>query len=129
MQELPSSELTYKIIAALYAVYNELGFGYQEKYYYRALTIKFKQLELKVQEQLVTKLLFADKSIGRYFLDFLINDSVVVELKVANEVYPRHIKQVLGYLKAHNLPLGILGVYTKSGVKIKRIINSKDTGS
>lgn len=122
---IPAQELTYKIINALYSVYNELGFGYQEKYYYRALKIKFVQLGLQVQEQLIAKLLFADKSIGRYFLDFLINDSVVVELKVANEIYPRHIKQVLGYLQANNLSLGILAVYTKSGVKIKRIINSR----
>lgn len=126
---IPEAQLTYKIISALYSVYNELGFGYQEKYYYRALRIKFEQLGLHVQEQLVAKLLFADKSIGRYFLDFLIDKSVVVELKVANEIYPRHIKQVLGYLEANKLPLGILAVYSTSGVKIKRIINSESASA
>jgi len=110
----------------LYDVYNELGFGYQEKYYYRAIKRKLVAFGFAVKEQLHTKIIVEGKIIGRYFLDFLINDknnSVVLELKVADQVYPQHIRQVLGYLKANNLKLGIIGVYTTQGVKIKRVIN------
>lgn len=125
-QNLPDPELTRKIIKVLYDVYNELGFGYQEKYYYRAIKLKLLASGLKVDEQLLTKILVEGKIIGRYFLDFLVSDgknSVVVELKIADDVYPQHIRQVLGYLKANNLRIGLLAVYTTQKVKIKRIIN------
>jgi len=123
---LPSPELTGKIIKVLYDTYNELGFGYQEKYYYRAIKLKLIALGLRVQEQLLTKILIENVIIGRYFLDFLISDEkdkVVLELKVADQVYPQHIRQVLGYLKANDMRLGIIGVFTTQGVKIKRVIN------
>ncbi len=123
---IPSSELTGKIIKTLYNVFNELGFGYQEKYYYRAIKLKLLALGLQVQEQLLTKIVVENIIIGRYFLDFLISDGkdkVVLELKVADQIYPQHIRQVIGYLKANNLRLGLIGVFTTQGVKIKRVIN------
>lgn len=85
----------------------------------------FQSKGFSVEQQLATKLQYNQKSIGRYYLDFLLNGVLVVELKVANDIYPRHIKQVLGYLKAQDLSLGILAAYTRNGVEIKRVINSK----
>lgn len=126
MQNIPSEQFTGKIIKVLFDTYNELGFGYQEKYYYRAIRLKLLALGLAVQEQLLTKIVVEGKIIGRYFLDFLVSDannSVVLELKVADQVYPQHIRQVLGYLKANDLKLGLIGVFTTQGVKIKRVIN------
>jgi len=123
MAELLYPELSYKIVGVLYDVYNELGFGYQEKYYYRAIKNRLLKEGLVVKEQLFANLVSDQKSIGRYFLDFLINDCIVLELKVANEAYPRHVKQVLGYLKANHLKLGILGVFSKESVIIKRVVN------
>ena len=123
---LPDPELTRKIIKVLYSVYNELGFGYQEKYYYRGIKLKLIALGLKVQEQLLSTIIMEGKVIGRYFLDFLISDntgSVVLELKIADDIYSQHIRQVLGYLKANNLKIGLLAVCTTQKVKIKRIIN------
>ncbi len=64
------SEVTKKIIGALYKVYNELGFGYQEKYYYRAIKNSLVTLGFKVSEQLLARIIVADKVIGRYYLDF-----------------------------------------------------------
>lgn len=117
------SDITEKIIGVLYKTYNELGFGYQEKYYYRAIK-NFLQAEgLKATEQLLAKIIAADKIIGRYFLDFLVEDKVVLEIKVADRVYSQHIRQVLGYLKANNLRIGIIGVFSPHGMIIKRVIN------
>ena len=126
MQNIPSEQFTGKIIKVLFDTYNELGFGYQEKYYYRAIKLKLLVLGLNVQEQLLTRIIVEGKIIGRYFLDFLVSDAnnkVVLELKVADQVYPQHIRQVLGYLKANDLKLGLVGVFTTQGVKIKRVIN------
>lgn len=117
---------SYEIVGAAIKLYNELGFGYQEKYYYRGLKNAFEDLGFKVSEQLFTPLVAGEKPIGRYYLDFLVEKGeakIVVELKVANEIYLQHIKQVYGYLKAHSLKLGILVVFSKKGVLTKRVLN------
>jgi GxxExxY protein len=126
MAELVYKDESYAIVGAAIKVYNALGFGYQEKYYYRGLKNALVDLGFKVTEQLFTPLVFEGKSIGRYYLDFLVEKGkckIVVELKVANEVYPQHIRQVYGYLKANNLKLGIVIVFSKNGVLRKRIVN------
>ena len=117
------SDITEKVIGVLFSVYNEMGFGYQEKYYYRAIKNALTGLGFQVSEQLLTKIIVADKVIGRYFLDFLVDGVVVLEIKVADQIYNQHIRQVLGYLKANNLKVGIIGVFSKHGVIIKRVIN------
>lgn len=121
--QTPSSELTHRIIGVLYDTYNSIGFGFQEKHYYRAIKIKLTEAGFKVQEQLLNRILIDGKIIGRYFLDFLIDDQIILEIKVANGVYPAHIKQVLHYLRANNLKLGLVAVFSKDGVIIKRVIN------
>ena len=108
------------------SVYNELGFGYQEKYYYRALKNAFIGLGFKVYEQLHTPLMAAGKSIGRYYIDFVLEKleaKIVVEIKVANAVYTQHIRQVEGYLKSNKIRLGIILVFSKNGVLQKRVAN------
>ena len=63
---------------------------------------------------------------GGYYLDFLVEKNeakIVVEIKVANAVYPQHIKQVYGYLKANNMKLGIVVVFSKNGILQKRVAN------
>ncbi len=69
------------------------------------------------------KLIYNEKIIGKYFLDFVVEDKLIVELKIANGFYTRDIKQVLGYLKAKNLKLGILIIFNKKGIKYRRIVN------
>jgi GxxExxY protein len=123
---MPDKPLSFYIIGILYEVYNELGFGYQEKYYYRGIKNKLVEKGYKVKEQLLTSITVGGKIIGRYFLDFLIEngeEQLVLELKVAEKVYPQHIRQVLGYLTANNIKLGIIGVFSTQGVVIKRVIN------
>lgn len=121
--ELLYPELSYQIVGAVYDAYNELGFGYQEKYYYRAILINLKSRDLEVQSQVCVPILIQGTNIGRYFLDFLVNEQVVLEIKVANEVYWQHIQQVLAYLKANRLQLGIIAVISKHGVIVRRVVN------
>ena len=125
MTEILFKEESYEIVGVVYKVYNDLGFGYQEKYYYRPIRDELTKAGFQIKEQLLTPLLYNNKSIGRYFLDFLINDRIVLEIKIANQVYPKAIKQVLGYLKANNLKLGIIAVLNKDGVIIKRVLNER----
>jgi len=100
-----------------------MGFGYQEKYYYRAIKNKLLELGFKVDEQLLASIVVAGKIIGRYYLDFLVDGIVVLEIKVADRVYPQHVRQVIGYLKAKNLKVGLVAVISPRGIIIKRVVN------
>lgn len=116
-------ELSYKIVGILFDVYNNLGFGYQEKYYQKAVALEFKRAGLKFVEQVSLPIKFKDCKIGRYFLDFLVENKIIVEIKRHNKFYKKDIEQVYSYLKHFNLKLGILASFTKNGVYFKRVIN------
>jgi len=122
MAKLVKKELSYKIIGILFDVYNNLGGGYQEKYYQRAVSQEFKNRDIKFKEQISIPLSFKGISIGRYFLDFLIEDKIILEIKVANKFYIRDVKQVLAYLKATNTSLGILANFNRNNLQFKRIL-------
>lgn len=126
MAELIYPKESYEIVGAAIKLFNELGFGYQEKYYYRGLKNEFENSGFKVVEQLWTPLMAGGKSIGGYYLDFLLEKGevkIVVEFKVADAVYSQHIKQVYGYLVANKIKLGIVIVFSKKGVLQKRVAN------
>ena len=116
-------ELTGKIIGALYRVYNNLGFGYKEKEYQKALAIELTSLNLNFKRELHSVLKYGDQVIAGYFVDFLVEGLVVVELKVATDFHLKFRQQVIQYLKSHNLQVGIIGIISPNKVLIKRIIN------
>ena len=129
MEDLKNSkvlypELSYKIIGILYDVYNTLGFGYQEKYYYRAIKEGLVSNKLAVKEQAHIPLQYKNSKIGRYFVDFIVEDKIVLELKRGDRFSRVNIEQVYGYLKSTGLKLGILANFTSDGIKFKRILNS-----
>jgi GxxExxY protein len=123
MTKLIYPELSYKVVGLIYKIYNDLGYGYQEKYYQRALTLEFEAKNVSYKKEIPFKICFKNKIIGRYHLDFLIEDKIALEIKVANNFYPRHFKQVLSHLRATGLKLGLLAIFKKDGVEIKRVVN------
>ncbi|GBE17102.1 hypothetical protein BMS3Abin15_00938 [bacterium BMS3Abin15] len=122
MPKLIHPELSYKIVGALYAVYNSIGSGYQERYYQRALSKEFKDEKIKFKEQLPIKLEYKGDNLGIYYIDFLTEDKIILEIKNSSKFYPKDIKQALGYLKAKNKELGILACFGKNGLIHKRIL-------
>jgi len=125
MGKIYYKELSYKIMGCVFEMYNKVGFGYQEKHYQRILAELFVINNIKFKKELYGKIIFNNKIIAKYYLDFLVENKIIVELKVANDFYTKHIMQVLTYLKAHNLKLGLLILITKSGIETKRILNSQ----
>ncbi len=123
--DLVYPELSFIIAGCAYAVFNELGPGHTEKNYQRALALVFEEKKVKNKEQVYYPLKFRDRVIGRGFLDFLIDDKIIVELKKDEFFSKTHVDQVLNYLKLSNLELAILINFAKQGVKFKRIINIK----
>ena len=122
-KDLIYPELSYQIIGILFEVHNELGPGHHEKYYQRAIAKGLEKCKLSFQEQVYIPLTFKNENIGSYYLDFLIEDKVVLEIKKGDRFSKRHINQILSYLKTKNLKLGIIANFGADGVKFKRIIN------
>lgn len=116
-------ELSYKIIGSAFDVFNSLGSGHSEKYYQRALAIAFSNNNIKFQEQVFCPLRFANKIIGKNFIDFVVEDKIVVEIKKNEKFSKNRIDQILGYLKTSGLKLGILINFGKEGVLFRRIVN------
>ncbi|OGF26565.1 hypothetical protein A2477_00225 [Candidatus Falkowbacteria bacterium RIFOXYC2_FULL_47_12] len=116
-------ELSYEIIGCLFEVYNELGGGYQEKIYQKATARCLATQAIRYVEQVPYRVRFRGKAIGMYFMDFVIEDRVVLEIKRGNYFVKNNIKQVENYLKVTNLQLGILANFTNRNVKYIRILN------
>lgn len=116
-------ELSYKIVGIIFEVYNELGYGYQEKYYEKAIEKSFIKMNIKFRKQVPYKVLFKNEEIGRYYLDFLVEDKIVLEIKKGKYFPKRNVEQVKGYLKATNLKLAILVNFTPNGVKFFRVLS------
>ena len=124
--DLIHPELSYQIVGVLFEVYNTLGSGYQERYYQRALALALKDQNISFREQVYVPLHFKDNKIGNYYLDFLIEDKIVLEIKTDERFSRKNIEQVYGYLRATGLELGILANFTKSGVKFRRILHCQE---
>jgi GxxExxY protein len=116
-------DLCYQIIGILFEIYKQLGSGYQEKYYQKIVATELKRCGLTYREQVTAPLIYKGNKIGTYFLDFVIGNKVVLELKKGDRFSQKHIEQVYAYLKATGLKLGIIATFTKNGVRFKRVVN------
>lgn len=123
MNKLIYPKISYELVGLAYRVYNELGFGYREDYYQRAYEVLLKEEDYVYQKELPIELKFHDNYIGNYKLDFLIEDKVVIELKVGEHFYKKNFEQIKEYLLASDKKLGILILFSKSEVRTKRILN------
>lgn len=121
--ELVYPELSYKIVGILFEVYNTMGPGLHEKNYQRAISVGFENKNLDFREQVYTPLIFQDNKVGSYFLDFLVENKIVLEIKKGDRFSRNNIEQILAYLKSNNLKLGMLVNFGKNELKYKRIVN------
>ncbi len=122
-EKLLYSDLTYKINGLLFSVWTNVGPGHKEKFYQKAIAREFKDAGFVFEEQLPAKLVYKGEQLGIYYFDFLIENTIILEIKVRNYFSRQDIEQLLRYLRAKNLKLGIIAHFTKSGVKIKRVVN------
>src|SRR4030042_4169142 len=118
-------QLSYKLVGLLFEVHKELGGKYQEKYYQRAVEKILQEKGLAYQKEVQVDLRFKEAKIGKYFLDFVIDGKIVLELKASPILHPDDFHQVLAYLKAHNLKLGILANFRGPKLVYKSILNSE----
>jgi GxxExxY protein len=105
---LLSSDVTEAIIKSFYHVYNTLGYGFLEKVYENALRAALTKAGFHVRQQWPISVQFEDESVGEYFADLLVNDDVIVEIKVAKSIAEDHEAQLINYLKATGRRVGLL---------------------
>ena len=120
----PESDLTEKIIKCAYLVYRGLGYGLPEKVYQRAFAKCLEDQKLDFAREKFGKIFFNGVQIGKYFLDFFVENKVAIEFKVRNDIYQTDVIQLLNYLKSEKIEIGLLIVFTRKGLKIKRLANS-----
>ncbi len=118
-------ELSNKVIRAFYNVYNFLGYGFLEKVYENALMFELKSLNLNAEQQKRIQVHYKEIIAGDYFADLLVENSIIIELKAAENICEEHIAQLTNYLKATDIELGLLFNFGKKP-EFKRIIFTND---
>ncbi len=103
-----NDELTGQIIQACFEVSNELGSGYLESVYEKALVVALRQKGLRVSSQVPFKVRFRNVIVGDYFADLIVEDKVLVELKAVSRILQEHKAQVINYLTATGIKIGLL---------------------
>lgn len=115
--------LTAKIISACYKVHNELGPGFHEKTYLNALKIALKKAKLNYQTEKEFSVLFNEEKVGTFRVDMVIENKVIVELKAITGNLPKVFEsQVISYLKASNLKVGLLVNFGNRRCGIRRLM-------
>ena len=101
-------ELTKKIIGCAYPVHNTLGAGFLEKVYEQALMLELKVSGLVVESQVPLSVIYRDQIVGEYYADFIVEDKVICELKAVDVLKKAHEVQLVNYLVATGMDVGVL---------------------
>jgi GxxExxY protein len=101
-------ELTNTFLSACFEVINELGAGFLESVYQKALLIALHQKGLKANAEIPIDVLFRGQNVGQFYADIFVEDKVIIELKAITALAPEHKAQVINYLKASGIEVGLL---------------------
>lgn len=116
-------ELTGKILKVCFDVSNELGSGYLESVYEKAMFIALRDAGLKAQSQTPLKVMFRGQIVGEFFADIIVEDTVLLELKAVKALAPEHLAQVMNYLKATGIEVGFLINFGNPKLEYRRFGN------
>ena len=114
------NDITYKINGAIFEVNRELGSGFLEKVYENALLIELANAGLKMEKQIPIKVKYKGREVGEYFADIVVENQVILELKAVGSLQKIHEAQLLNYLKATGIKIGLLVNFTYPKAQIKR---------
>ena len=107
-QDTKHKALTETIIRIYYRVYNKLGYGFLEKVYESAMMIEFRKEGIPALSQSPIKVIYEEEVVGEYYADILVDDKVIVEIKATRALALEHEAQLLNYLKATDIEVGLL---------------------
>lgn len=115
--------LTEKILAACFEVSNELGSGFLESVYQKALLCALQDKGLQTQAQAALNVTFRGKNVGDFFADIIVEQKVLLELKAVRNLAPEHLAQVMNYLKATHIEVGFLVNFGNPKLEYRRFDN------
>jgi GxxExxY protein len=118
------SEITSLVIKAFFRVYNTLGFGFLEKVYQNSLLFEMKNLGLDCSAGIPIDVFYRNYRVGHYVADIIVNDSVIIEIKAVECILNEHETQLINYLKATNIEVGMLLNFGKTA-QFKRKVFSQ----
>lgn len=114
---------TYQIIGAAMSVHRELGPGFLEAVYQEALALEFSEKMIPYKKEQALEIQYKGRPLNkRYFADFLCYDQIIIELKAMEAIHNDHLAQVLNYLKATNLKLGLILNFGAPSLQYKRVV-------
>ena len=115
-------DITYRIRGAVFEVNKVLGYGFLEKVYEKALMIELSSRGLSVENQVPLKVSYKEQIVGEYFTDLLVEGRVIIEIKAVTNLLKEHQAQLLNYLKATGIQIGLLVNFTRNEAEIKRLV-------
>ncbi|NLN24640.1 MAG: GxxExxY protein [Bacteroidetes bacterium] len=119
------SDITGKILEAFYKVYNTLGYGFLEKVYENAMYLELQKMNYLVERQKQITVFYDGYEVGSYFADLIIENSVIVELKAAEALSKENEYQLINYLKATDIEVGLLINFGKKPEFRRKIFSNK----
>jgi GxxExxY protein len=122
---LVEETLSYEILNAAFEVHNSLGPGFPEAIYKRALVMELRLRGHKVDVEKRAVVSYRGETIGEYFLDIVVEEKVILELKAVAEILPIHKQQALTYVRATGLPLALVINFGGESVTHARIVNTR----
>ena len=123
MAFIVEKELSHRILGCAFRVYNELGNGFLEKVYENALVHELRKNGLHAEAQKKIEVYYDGVCVGEYFADVVVNDRIILELKVCDSIAPIHRAQLLHYLKATGYRLGyVLNFGSEGKLEFKRLV-------
>jgi len=125
--EFKHKDITEKIIKAFYNVYNTLGYGFLEKVYENAMYSELLEMGIPTEKQFPIEVYYKDKKVGQYFADLIIEDQVIVELKAAEAICEEHEFQLINYLKATEIEIGLLLNFGKTPQFKRKIFSNNNS--
>ncbi|HVO74780.1 MAG TPA: GxxExxY protein [Ignavibacteriaceae bacterium] len=126
MEEYLFKDLTSSIIQAFYKVYNTLGYGFLEKVYENALRIELLKSGFDVEKQKPVKVFYDSIVVGEYFADLIVDGKVIIELKTSDSLIEEHECQLINYLKATDIEVGLLLSFGKTPIIRRKIFMNKN---
>ena len=118
-------DITSEIIKIFYKVNNTLGYGFLEKVYENAIILELKKTGIKIKQQENIKVFYEGEEVGNYYADIIVEDKIILELKCCENLRDEHRNQLINYLKATNMKVGLLLNFGKNS-EFKRVIFSKN---
>ncbi|MBX7169807.1 MAG: GxxExxY protein [Pyrinomonadaceae bacterium] len=120
--EILHKDLSYKIVGLAMQIHRELGYGFLEKVYENSLMILLRENKIKAEQQVPIKVNFHGQIVGDYIADIVVEDSIILELKVIDKITKFQIAQTINYLKATDLKLALLINFGKTSLEHERIV-------